>query len=294
MTNEFQSMVVEEAEAYTRMEKKPNGKLKPLLLLVAATLIIMIVMVFVVFCYQQRKFADLENSMRNQNCSLKFEMNAGTQTRTLSDIQTLINTLSSSLRSLSTNLETKLQDMDSQRNMLSDINTSVSNLASFVNFLSSKLQRTDQRVMKLLSDLSDLRTELENSNKTTPLCKTGWIQFESKCYFFSEHFKTWDGARNYCRNENGMLVKVETEEEMNFLTRSRKDYWVGLTDETTGEWRWDDGSPFVRNSEWWEEGQPDNWDGHGLGGGEDCAHLTVIRKLNDNHCSIQMRFICQI
>ncbi|XP_060769150.1 C-type lectin domain family 10 member A-like [Neoarius graeffei] len=91
-----------------------------------------------------------------------------------------------------------------------------------------------------------------------------------------------------------MLVKVETEEELTFLTLDPKQYWVGLTDEVTGKWRWDDGSPFVRNAHWWNEGQPDNWEGHGLGGGEDCGHLKGNGKLNDNHCSVTMRYICQM
>ncbi|CAB1440193.1 unnamed protein product [Pleuronectes platessa] len=45
---------------------------------------------------------------------------------------------------------------------------------------------------------------------------------------------------------------------------------------------------------WWRPGKPDNWNGHGLGPGkEDCAHLDWEGRLNDLHCSKQMRFICQ-
>ncbi|KAM9440831.1 C-type lectin domain family 10 member A-like isoform 2-T2 [Clarias gariepinus] len=288
LTNEFQRMVMEEPDESSGTVKKCDRKLKLLVLILAVTLLIMMVMSFAVFYYQQRRLADQE--IWYQNCSL----HSGVQTKRLSDIESLISNFSSSCSSVLTKLETKLQDLDSQKNTLSEIKTSVSQLTSSVNSLSSKLQNTDGRVMKLLLDLSDLKTKLENSTKTIPHCKSGWIRFQSKCYFFSEDLVTWDEARNSCRSENSMLVKVETDEELTFLTVNLIDYWIGLTDETTGEWRWDDGSPFVRNSHWWGEGQPDNWDGHGLGGGEDCGHLRDSGELNDLHCSEKMKYICQM
>lgn len=49
-------------------------------------------------------------------------------------------------------------------------------------------------------------------------------------------------------------------------------------------------SSLLRN---WEPSQPDNWEGHGMGGGEDCAHFLPSGKWNDNVCQKPFRWICE-
>ncbi|KAM6909507.1 C-type lectin domain family 10 member A-like [Xenentodon cancila] len=71
-------------------------------------------------------------------------------------------------------------------------------------------------------------------------------------------------------------------------------YWMGLTDEKTGQWEWVNQTPYTMNRRRWKPGQPDSWTNHGLGpGDEDCAHMHYDGRLNDLHCSTRMRFICQ-
>lgn len=43
----------------------------------------------------------------------------------------------------------------------------------------------------------------------------------------------------------------------------------------------------------WGPGQPDEWQGHLYEGGEDCAQLTKKADINDNHCSLKLKFICK-
>lgn len=43
----------------------------------------------------------------------------------------------------------------------------------------------------------------------------------------------------------------------------------------------------------WKPEQPDNWFGHGLGGGEDCAHITVDGPWNDDVCRRPYRWVCE-
>lgn len=43
----------------------------------------------------------------------------------------------------------------------------------------------------------------------------------------------------------------------------------------------------------WKPGQPDNWQGHGLGGGEDCAHFHPDGKWNDDVCQRLYHWICE-
>ncbi|XP_072548736.1 C-type lectin domain family 10 member A-like, partial [Salminus brasiliensis] len=127
-------------------------------------------------------------------------------------------------------------------------------------------------------------------------CKSGWTLFGSRCYFFSRNELNWHEARDYCRAQNSFLLTVESKEELGLvLTKTfMAYYWVGLTDENTGQWRWDDGTPYTMNKNDWNPGQPDDWKNHGLGEeGEDCAHILENGRLNDAHCSIQHKYICK-
>ncbi|XP_070298572.1 LOW QUALITY PROTEIN: C-type lectin domain family 10 member A-like, partial [Salvelinus sp. IW2-2015] len=85
-----------------------------------------------------------------------------------------------------------------------------------------------------------------------------------------------------------------TEQDWDFVTGSTKPlfFWVGLSDESTGEREWVDGTPYIMDREW-KPGQPDNWKGHGLGGTEDCAMIHANGQLNDDHCSRSYRYVCQ-
>lgn len=43
----------------------------------------------------------------------------------------------------------------------------------------------------------------------------------------------------------------------------------------------------------WRPEQPDDWYGHGLGGGEDCAHFTEDGGWNDDVCQRPYRWVCE-
>lgn len=43
----------------------------------------------------------------------------------------------------------------------------------------------------------------------------------------------------------------------------------------------------------WRPEQPDDWYGHGLGGGEDCAHFTSDGRWNDDVCRRPYRWVCE-
>ena len=43
----------------------------------------------------------------------------------------------------------------------------------------------------------------------------------------------------------------------------------------------------------WAPEQPDDWYGHGLGGGEDCAHFTEDGRWNDDVCLRPYRWVCE-
>ncbi|XP_045577354.1 asialoglycoprotein receptor 1 [Salmo salar] len=127
-------------------------------------------------------------------------------------------------------------------------------------------------------------------------CPLGWVlSGSSSCYFFSSDGLPWNQARDFCTNYNAHLAVLKTKQDWDFVTGGTKPlfFWIGLSDERTGDWEWVDGSPYIMDRSQWKPGQPDNWKGHGLGGTEDCAMIHANGQLNDDHCSRSYRYVCQ-
>eukprot|EP00063_Salmo_salar_P072817 XP_014047652.1 PREDICTED: C-type lectin domain family 10 member A-like [Salmo salar] len=127
-------------------------------------------------------------------------------------------------------------------------------------------------------------------------CPLGWVlSGSSSCYFFSSDGLPWNQARDFCSNYNAHLAVLKTKQDWDFVTGGTKPlfFWIGLSDERTGDWEWVDGSPYIMDRSQWKPGQPDNWKGHGLGGTEDCAMIHANGQLNDDHCSRSYRYVCQ-
>ncbi|XP_031209891.1 C-type lectin domain family 10 member A-like [Mastomys coucha] len=110
-----------------------------------------------------------------------------------------------------------------------------------------------------------------------------------------QYWKSWPEADKYCQLENSHLVVVNSLEEQNFLQSRFNNMvtWIGLTDQN-GPWRWVDGTDFEKGFKNWAPEQPDNWDGHKLGGGEDCAQFTSGGPWNDDACQRTFRWICEM
>nr|ACV82558.1 C-type lectin-like receptor [Cervidpoxvirus mule deer/Oregon/2005] len=78
-------------------------------------------------------------------------------------------------------------------------------------------------------------------------CPKEWIGFGYKCFYFSEDSKNWTYSKTSCISLGAVLVKFETEEELNFLKRYKdsSDYWVGLNRESSNHtWKWADNSSY--------------------------------------------------
>ncbi len=89
---------------------------------------------------------------------------------------------------------------------------------------------------------------------------------------------TWEEAAAEARKMGGHLAKIETEQELIFLTNFWKDknyFWLGATDkDEEGVWKWSDGTPVTRS--YWDKGQPSNGDGK-----EHYASMRPGGKWND-------------
>ncbi|XP_059404847.1 asialoglycoprotein receptor 1-like isoform X2 [Carassius carassius] len=283
----------------------------------------------------EKKVAELQNLVFSLSSYLNTSGSSNPETREmqikkLSNIETLMSDLGSSLSSLASKQEENLQKLERQQETShTEVKSLMDGLSSAVSTLRSKLTEDSQRtsivslqpflqtlriLMGMSSSLSDLKHSVElmrSSLQTlsyklsfTHLLKSGctepdWIPFRNSCYLFSQDVMNWTNAKDYCEEKGALLLKIEdgSEKEWQFVSNFAKphDYWIGLTDQNTGQWRWTDDTPYIMNKEHWRTGQPDEWTEHGLGeGGEDCGQIAYDGMLNDAHCSTKMKYICEM
>ncbi|XP_077330046.1 C-type lectin domain family 10 member A-like isoform X3 [Lithobates pipiens] len=180
---------------------------------------------------------------------------------------------------------------DSLSSDVQSIQASVRNLEKVqtaTTFLSSDIQR-------ILGFLGKVTEELQKmKNSSNPLCSEGWSHYGLSCYYLSSDKKPWNDAKKDCENKEAHLVVINGEEEMNFLRgiTNNQLFWIGLTD-ADGTWSFVDGTSYDMAPKFWIKGQPDDYKGHGLGGGEDCAALESGYEWNDRHCSEGIKYICE-
>ncbi|KAM4844872.1 C-type lectin domain family 10 member A-like [Thomomys bottae] len=162
--------------------------------------------------------------------------------------------------------------------------------------------QTDQsaiflQIQQLVKDLKTLTRDLgdQKSNGSGMICcPVNWTLHKGSCYWFSQSRKSWPEASQFCQLNKAHLVVINSKEEQEFLqdNMSLKNIWLGLTDQN-GPWRWADGTDYQTGFKYWKPKQPDNWHGHGMGGGEDCAHLDLSGFWNDDVCKKSYYWICE-
>nr|XP_033703522.1 C-type lectin domain family 10 member A [Tursiops truncatus] len=151
-----------------------------------------------------------------------------------------------------------------------------------------------QQLVKNLNSLTCKMAALKSNGSQNNCCPTSWLEHEGSCYWFSSSGKPWPEAEKYCQQEDAYLVVINSREEQDFVqAHIGSSYtWMGLSD-LDGVWKWADGTDYETNFKNWKPGQPDDWQGHGLGGGEDCAHFHPDGKWNDDACQRPYHWICE-
>nr|XP_034311812.1 low affinity immunoglobulin epsilon Fc receptor-like isoform X1 [Crassostrea gigas] len=124
-------------------------------------------------------------------------------------------------------------------------------------------------------------------------CRVGWIQFQSKCYWFSHESKPWGEAGGLCSVFHSKLAEPMTEAESNFLISHSQiqpsDYWIGISDMIEeGRWIYSSNQNVIQMNGW-APGEPN---GHT---GENCVQLRsgVHGKWIDIGCGQNYRIICE-
>ncbi|MEJ1273161.1 hypothetical protein NN561_004021 [Cricetulus griseus] len=164
-----------------------------------------------------------------------------------------------------------------------------------------RLQRGHSNLMlhvkQLVYDLQSLSCQmavLQGNGSERTCCPINWVEYEGSCYWFSSSGRSWTEADKYCQLENAHLAVVTSWDEQKFVQHHMgpTNTWIGLTDQN-GPWKWVDGTDYEKNFKNWRPEQPDDWHGHGLGGGEDCAHFTSDGRWNDDVCRRPYRWVCE-
>ncbi|XP_026019295.1 asialoglycoprotein receptor 1-like isoform X2 [Astatotilapia calliptera] len=242
---------------------------------------------------EQRVF-NLIDVIQLLNDSLKHIQDTDTSNRLLSVEQRV-----SSLTDATQLLSDSLRHTEEMANDLHQLKLAVGNnkdqLTSVTKTL-KKLSVIDSLSKSVAAIKCTIKLILNNSSDAGDCCPVGWTGFESSCYFFSSESQSWNESRDWCETQQAHLIILHTDKQWDFVINQTipQYFWVGLSDWRTGSWEWVDQTLYTVERRRWKPGQPDNWAHHGLGpGNEDCAHLHNDGRLNDQHCSIKERFICQ-
>jgi len=134
------------------------------------------------------------------------------------------------------------------------------------------------------------------------------------CYRVLTVPETWNNAQANCLSLGAQLVKIESAEENEFLTRTfltayAVTYWIGLSDQVKeGEWIWTDGGPLGNDTNWGGS-NPNNSNGN-----QHCGHILkgsfrlgvryghfILRytfrgyngEWNDLECDVRLGYICE-
>ncbi|KAI5624075.1 hypothetical protein C0J50_16369, partial [Silurus asotus] len=181
-----------------------------------------------------------------------------------------------------------------------------------------RISQVNQQVSDILFSLQTVNTEIKSAQTghdpfhdpsvlipERGSCESDWVFYKNKCYYMSTKRLNWHNAEKDCIQQKGHLLVVNNREEMEYISQLTSEsfaYWIGLIErEEEGTWSWVDGTDFKSTEQFWDEGQPDDWNVRV--NGEDCGQvhakkpdspvLLTHRLWNDADCTLTFKYICE-
>ncbi|CAL1269664.1 unnamed protein product [Larinioides sclopetarius] len=140
---------------------------------------------------------------------------------------------------------------------------------------------------------------------THTTCSKGWFSFGDMCYNLGGKTRIgkekWENAQKACKEYNGDLATVYSQELQDFLTafllmNAQSNVWIGLHDrDNENDYKWADGTPV--NFTNFEPNEPSGT----ARAQEDCMEMVFKSsrpqgkpgQWNDINCHNEIQFICQ-
>ncbi|XP_035377664.1 C-type lectin domain family 10 member A-like [Electrophorus electricus] len=159
-----------------------------------------------------------------------------------------------------------------------------------LNMLKVEIQDMSTNVINLREVAAQLKCSFNrlNNNTQDQCCPLQWTLYSSHCYYFSDYGMSWHQAQDECESMKGQLLVLNSKKEKVSVYERGK-----TTKHLSAVFMNEAKQPNTYQHSEWMPGQPDNWEAHGLGGGEDCAHFHRDGRYNDDHCSRDYRFVCK-
>ncbi|XP_034044661.1 CD209 antigen-like protein B [Thalassophryne amazonica] len=256
---------------------------------------------------------NLENKYNNATRSREqLQLSCNLLTKTVENLQKHYNISTSEKEKLASshqNLTKEMAELQASYDILVKVNDQLQ--ASYTvllqekeELLSTKMNVTAERDQlkmvnfNLTAERDKLQQEVQKLNTTIQdkPCPAGWKKFQYSCYYAASGQKSWHNSRLDCQNRGADLVIITSEQEMSFINglySSDSEVWIGLTDEgVEGQWVWVDGTPLTKT--FWAKGQPNSMSGRN----QDCVEfwhrLTRQGEWNDESCSTEAHWICEM
>ncbi|XP_051898101.1 asialoglycoprotein receptor 2-like [Pristis pectinata] len=154
------------------------------------------------------------------------------------------------------------------------------------------LEEMSRKINDILVKISVKMETLSESSCQNRQCPHSWVYYNGSCYYFSTKKATWSASQQYCSIYGANLLVTEREDEQYFVVLHSQHihFWIGLNDHgNEGQWEWVDGTAYNSTPTFWNDGEPNN-----AGHGEDCVHIESHGKWNDNECSSEFHWICEL
>ncbi|XP_024848393.2 C-type lectin domain family 7 member A isoform X1 [Bos taurus] len=163
------------------------------------------------------------------------------------------------------------------------------NSFNYQNMLDSDPQEYDQNMLDNdTQEYEKARTPMKNKCFSkdwlnSEKYRNKWSCCEEKCYYFSDIDKTFEESRKFCTNQGSHLLKIEDEDEQNFVqSLVSYFYWIGLSRKgSVSPWMWEDGSLIQYKLNLLNSKINNN-----------CAYVTAT-KVAATVCTRQFFFICE-